>query len=248
MGLYYLQSRYYNPTIGRFLNADALVATGQGVLGNNMFAYCLNNPVGNSDSSGQFSASCSRVSFGDGSGGVRCYAMGHAVNLCIYNNSIYIDAYMTFSGNLNVEYLIAGIEMYWEGRYTYGQYEFNVFITVHQGESSRGSTIKVRTRDSYGRSYAMLWNARWSYDKSSTVTIFGDYYESIGYNWTMAHEFGHCLGVLDYYTNENNPGFDRNFDSIMNLPGHHATASDIVKVILAFQYNVVQRWYCVGGL
>ena len=44
-GLYYLQSRYYDPEICRFLNADALVSTGQGLLGNNMFAYCLNNPV-----------------------------------------------------------------------------------------------------------------------------------------------------------------------------------------------------------
>ena len=37
--LYYLQSRYYDPAIGRFLNADAFVSTGQGLLGNNMFAY-----------------------------------------------------------------------------------------------------------------------------------------------------------------------------------------------------------------
>jgi len=44
-GLYYLQSRYYNPIWGRFLNAGALVSTGQGELGNNMFAYCGNNPV-----------------------------------------------------------------------------------------------------------------------------------------------------------------------------------------------------------
>jgi RHS repeat-associated protein len=42
---YYLQSRYYDPAIGRFLNADALVSTGQGLLGNNMFAYCNNNPA-----------------------------------------------------------------------------------------------------------------------------------------------------------------------------------------------------------
>ena len=41
LGLYYLQSRYYDPEMGRFLNADALVATGQGLLGNNMFAYCF---------------------------------------------------------------------------------------------------------------------------------------------------------------------------------------------------------------
>ena len=51
-GLYYLQSRYYDPEIGRFLNADGLVATGQGVLGNNMFAYCRNNPVLRKDAYG----------------------------------------------------------------------------------------------------------------------------------------------------------------------------------------------------
>ena len=53
-GLYYLQSRYYNPEIGRFINADSLVSTGQGVLGYNMFAYCGNNPVNRDDSTGQF--------------------------------------------------------------------------------------------------------------------------------------------------------------------------------------------------
>lgn len=43
---YYLQSRYYDPAIGRFINADAIISgVGGIVLGNNMFAYCLNNPV-----------------------------------------------------------------------------------------------------------------------------------------------------------------------------------------------------------
>ena len=35
-GFYYLQSRYYDPELSRFVNADALVSTGQGLLGNNM--------------------------------------------------------------------------------------------------------------------------------------------------------------------------------------------------------------------
>ena len=52
--LYYLQSRYYSPEQGRFLNADAFTATGQGVLGNNMFAYCQNNPMVFKDSTGYF--------------------------------------------------------------------------------------------------------------------------------------------------------------------------------------------------
>ncbi len=53
-GLYYLQSRYYNPEIGRFINADAFASTGQGALGNNMYAYCLNNPVMGYDPLGRF--------------------------------------------------------------------------------------------------------------------------------------------------------------------------------------------------
>ena len=53
-GLYYLQSRYYDPEIGRFINADALVSTGQGLLSNNMFAYCLNNPVSGYDPTGHW--------------------------------------------------------------------------------------------------------------------------------------------------------------------------------------------------
>ncbi len=51
--LYYLQSRYYDSEIGRFLNADGYITTGQGVLSYNMFAYCLNNPIMNGDPSGK---------------------------------------------------------------------------------------------------------------------------------------------------------------------------------------------------
>ena len=43
--MYYLQSRYYDPVIGRFISADKYISTGGGILGYNMFAYCYNNPV-----------------------------------------------------------------------------------------------------------------------------------------------------------------------------------------------------------
>ena len=54
-GFYYLQSRYYNPEVGRFISSDVLLSTGQGVLGHNAYAYCLNNPVNMGDGCG-FSA------------------------------------------------------------------------------------------------------------------------------------------------------------------------------------------------
>ena len=38
--------------MGRFINADAFASTGQGLLGNNMFAYCNNNPIIRIDPSG----------------------------------------------------------------------------------------------------------------------------------------------------------------------------------------------------
>lgn len=51
-GYYYLQSRYYNPLWGRFINADMYIHTNSTILGGNMFAYCLNNPIAYVDSYG----------------------------------------------------------------------------------------------------------------------------------------------------------------------------------------------------
>ena len=42
-GFYYLNSRYYDPCTGRFMNADGVMQTGKGVLDKNMYTYCANN-------------------------------------------------------------------------------------------------------------------------------------------------------------------------------------------------------------
>ena len=52
-GFYYLQSRYYDPAVRRFINADGYVSTDTGLLGYNMFAYCNNNPVTYFDKTGK---------------------------------------------------------------------------------------------------------------------------------------------------------------------------------------------------
>src|SRR5699024_8894619 len=56
-GLYYLNSRYYDPQIGRFINADnisTLDVTQIALNGLNLYAYCLNNPVNETDDDGYF--------------------------------------------------------------------------------------------------------------------------------------------------------------------------------------------------
>lgn len=53
-GFYYLQSRYYDPVVGRFISADTtdyLGASGT-VLAFNLFAYCENNPINKNDFNG----------------------------------------------------------------------------------------------------------------------------------------------------------------------------------------------------
>ena len=52
--LYYLQSRYYDPETGRFINADNIgyLGTNGDLLGYNLYAYCSNNPVMLADASG----------------------------------------------------------------------------------------------------------------------------------------------------------------------------------------------------
>ena len=54
-GFYLTGTRYYDPEIGRFINADNQIAdVGGEVLGYNMFAYCMNNPVNMSDPTGNW--------------------------------------------------------------------------------------------------------------------------------------------------------------------------------------------------
>ena len=51
-GFYYLQSRYYDPAIRRFINADNVLYTGNDFVGLNLYSYCGNNPVDRIDDEG----------------------------------------------------------------------------------------------------------------------------------------------------------------------------------------------------
>ena len=53
-GHYYINTRYYDPEIGRFINADGYIQTPNGdTTSTNMFAYCGNNPVDRYDPNGE---------------------------------------------------------------------------------------------------------------------------------------------------------------------------------------------------
>jgi len=57
LGMYYLQSRYYDPIVCRFINADVpdvITASPAALTDKNLFAYCDNNPVMRTDHDGMF--------------------------------------------------------------------------------------------------------------------------------------------------------------------------------------------------
>ena len=58
-GWYYLKSRYYDPEIGRFINADevdVLTTEQNSFIQFNIYVYCLNNPINYKDSKGYLAA------------------------------------------------------------------------------------------------------------------------------------------------------------------------------------------------
>lgn len=80
-GLYYVNSRYYSPEIGRFVNADSFLTTDiADALSANMFAYCKNNPVNLYDDTGLFCLPAAIV--------------GGVLNVGLTIAGAYIDAYI----------------------------------------------------------------------------------------------------------------------------------------------------------
>ena len=61
--MYYLQSRYYDPQVGRFVNADVISVLGVSgtVIGYNLFTYCESAPINRIDEHGFFSATVTRT-------------------------------------------------------------------------------------------------------------------------------------------------------------------------------------------
>ena len=53
-GLYFLQTRYYDPVVGRFISRDSIeYADPETICGLNLYAYCGNNPVMATDPTGR---------------------------------------------------------------------------------------------------------------------------------------------------------------------------------------------------
>jgi RHS repeat-associated protein len=98
-GLYYLQSRYYHPKMGRFINTDdtqIAITTQETILGANLFTYCNNNPTNNIDTNGEAAISL-----------FSCVLIGAGIGLILGGSSGAVVSYLKYK-TVKWKYVIIG--------------------------------------------------------------------------------------------------------------------------------------------
>ena len=101
-GFYYLNSRYYDPAVGRFISADRQLAL-KNVIGTNLFAYCFNNPVSLGDGKGNWPQWVEKVAFVASVvvtvasvavtvAAVSAFTAGTGSSLAVYGASVFLGA------------------------------------------------------------------------------------------------------------------------------------------------------------
>lgn len=89
-GLYYYNARYYDPELGRFVQADTIVPEAGSSQALNRYSYCVNNPLKYVDPSGHFGVEwvIAGVIIGAAIGGATAAATGENVGMGILTGAI----------------------------------------------------------------------------------------------------------------------------------------------------------------
>ena len=209
-----------------------------------MFAYCNNNPVIAEDQTGELLEVLIVIGIGIGLGimlsGCSDQNSGSSESNEYYSitetsNKITITAKMAFQNCTNTGDLIKGIRSNWEGTYKIGGNYKKVEVNIQEVGFEDPNAIHVYVKNEDGRSYSSG-----SFGNGApSITLYTHIHGSEErMDWVIAHEFGHCLGVGDYYID----GVTDSFSSIMNSRYMHASNADIEMVLKAYSTGAYCRW------
>lgn len=226
-GFYYLQSRYYDPEVGRFLNADDtnyLGATGT-TLGYNLYSYCENNGVNYSDYEGY--AFPSLIGF------------GFQIELNIGSLTVGVEFIWFLSSNIHKDRSRLSPYAYFYGGYGYEGTLKNLASKIAKNPSLLlnpkglisgsaslcifaiwGYYSKFTSYRSYtgGFNYvsATIWNAKAYTAWSNTCTVVGAGYSTYGFSASTGYTV-YWTGsmVTDFLSNL----YQRIYNTAKNLKG-----------------------------
>ena len=198
-GFYYLQSRYYDPIVTRFLNADSYGSTGQGFLGYNMFAYCGNKPLISIDPTGHAEEAWKWWLDGGGGG---CYtgAYTFAINdtsSMVGTSSYYTDSYYNYSTSLSEA---SGATSYnYSIPYSYYSNGYSVTTTIPQAEAYYSNPMSASGDVAFGFCFVAG-----TLVATETGNVLIEQIEAGDYVWAWDEETGDvvCKQVVETYVNE----------------------------------------------
>ena len=201
--------RFYSPGLGRWLSRDPIGEEG----GENLYAFCKNNPVFNADINGE---------------SIRVQQSGKQITV-VLNITIYYANNIEKRANTDLDRIARRIrnqiESHWNSQTWHYQcctVSFRANVTTSRQVGSHGLTndnLIAITTDAKHRSYVINMNRGiWAADNKR------------GSDWSFAHEAGHLMGLDDDYTDENgpNPGHDGH---MMAVDGGIVDAHEVMDII-----------------
>ena len=172
LGMYYLQSRYYDANICRFINADS--ALYHSSLGYNLFVYCENAPVGKIDITGQY---CVDIMDDDGNPFndwlLEC-ASGGGAKAGYYGPGTSYYNYQVRTGTAAYDALLGGYHSTGLSSAMVNLNYYCVFGAVSVTDSMATDSLKTsRVRNPWGK--------KGGPHHQSTIQLVKDIYEDMGY-------------------------------------------------------------------
>ena len=147
--LYYCNSRYYDPEIRRWISIDDInYLDSETINGVNLYAYCMNNPVMCSDSSGQLPkwlTGMKRIITGIGAivAGALVIASGVALvpMLIVAGVTIAAGVLTTVNGVADIQQSITGDNFIRDNIFNGDQSSYNFYAGITEGIATIGSII-----------------------------------------------------------------------------------------------------------